>query len=225
MQNSALINKRELQYLLAGILFLMAANIVDLVFGKPLWGITRFIYLGYDDNLSAWYSSMLLTIAGLLAYECSMHAKRKNIKGSLSLLLFAGLLLFMSADELARFHEILGGYAANYFGISTQDFAKHSAWVWVGGPLIIAIFLGFIFLLKKVFSLVPGSMVFLITGFSLIILGGVFAESTINFLNQEELKWVWDIEVVLEESLEMTGTIFISYALIRWRDGFIKLYQ
>jgi hypothetical protein len=56
-------------------------------------------------------------------------------------------------------------------------------------------------------------------------LGGVFAESTINFLNQEELKWVWDIEVVLEESLEMMGTIFISYSLIRWRDGLIKLPQ
>jgi hypothetical protein len=224
MQNITLLNKRELQYFFAGIIILVAANIADLVFGKPFWGITRFIYLGYDDNVSAWYSSMLLAAAALLAYECSTYAKRKNIKGGLYFLLFAGLLLFMSADELARFHEIIGGYAAKYFSISTQDFAKHSAWVWVGGPVIIAVFSGFIFLLKKLFSLVPGSMLFLVAGFSLIILGGVFLESTINFLNQQELQWLWDVEVVLEESLEMTGTILISYALILWRDGIIKLH-
>lgn len=225
MQKNTLLNKRELQYLIAGIFFLVAANIADLILGKPFWGITRFIYLGSDDNVSAWYSSILLAVAGLVAYECSMHAKRKNIKGGLSFLLFAGLLFFMSADEVARFHEIIGGYAAKYFDISSQDFAKHSGWVWVGGPLIIAVFTGFIFLLKEVFSLVSGSMLFLVIGFSLIILGGVIVESTINFLNHEELQWVWDIEVVVEESLEMTGTIFIFYALILWRDGIIKLYQ
>lgn len=225
MQYNTLLNKREFQYLFAGIFFLVAANIADLILGKPFWGITRFIYLGSDDNVSAWYSSILLAVAGLVAYECSMHAKRKNIKGSLSFLLFAGLLFFMSADEVARFHEIIGGYAAKYLDISSQDFAKHSGWVWVGGPLIIAVFTGFTFLLKEVFSLVSGSMLFLVIGFSLIILGGVIVESTINFLNHEELQWVWDIEVVVEESLEMTGTIFILYALILWRDGIIKLYQ
>lgn len=225
MQENTLLNKRELRYLFAGILFLMAANIADLIFGKPFWGITRFIFLGYDDNVPAWYSSILLAVAGLLAYECSMHANRKNIQGGISFLIFAGLLFFMSADEVARFHEILGGYTANYFGISTKDYAKHASWVWVGGPLICVVFIGFIFLLKKAFSLVPGSMYLLVIGFSLIILGGVILESTINFLNHEELQWIWDIEIVLEESLEMIGTIFIAYALMLWRNGIIKLYQ
>ena len=92
-------------------------------------------------------------------------------------------------------------------------------------PFIVAVFASFMFLLKRVFSLVPGSMFYLALGFSLIILGGVVLESTINFLNHEELQWVWDIEIVIEESLEMTGTLFIAYALIVWRDGIIKLHQ
>jgi len=58
----------------------------------------------------------------------------------------------------------------------------------------------------------------------LIILGGVILESTINFLNHEELQWLWNIEIIVEESLEMIGTLFIAYALIVWRDGAIKLY-
>ena len=225
MQESTLLNKRELQYLFAGITFLVVANIVDLVFGQPFWGITRFIFLGFDDNIAAWYSSMLLLVAGLIAYECWVYARINNIQGGLSFLIFAGLLFFMSGDEVARIHEIVGGYVAQYFDISSKDFAQHASWVWVGGPFIVAVFASFMFLLKRVFSLVSGSMFYLALGFSLIILGGVILESTISFLNHEELQWIWDIEIVIEESLEMTGTLFIAYALIVWRDGIIKLHQ
>ncbi len=225
MQNNSLLNKQELLYLLAGIIFLAIANSIDLLFGKPFWGITRFIFLGYDDNLAAWYSSMLLTIAGLIAYECWNYARKNRIPGGLSLLLFAALLFFMSADEVARLHEILGKYAAQFLGISSKEFAKHSPWVWVGGPLVIAIFIFFMFLLKKLFLLVANSMTYLVIGLSLIILGGIFLESTINFLNHEDLQWLWEIEIIIEESLEMIGTLFIAYALIVWRDGIIKLKQ
>lgn len=214
---------REFQYLCAGTMFLMAANVVDLVLGRPFWIVTRFIYLGCDDNLSAWYSSILLAVAGLLAYECSLCAKRKHIQGGVSFLVFAGLLFFMSGDEVARFHEILGGYAAKYCHISSYDFAKHADWVWVGGPFIVMVFIGYLFLLKKAFSSVSASMYFLGIGFSLIILGGVVLESTTNFLNHGEYQWIWNIEVVAEESLEMMGSLFISYALIRWRDLVLKL--
>jgi hypothetical protein len=225
MQENTLLNKRELQYLFAAIMFLVVANIVDLFFGQPFWGVTRFIFLGFDDNISAWYSSILLAISGLIAYECWVYASKNNIQGGLTLLFFAGLLFFMSADEVARVHEIIGGYVAQYFDISSNDYAKHASWVWVGGPFVIAIFISFLFLLKKAFSLVSGSMFYLSLGFFLIILGGVILESTINFLNHEELQWIWDIEIILEESLEMIGTLFIAYALIVWRDGIIKLYQ
>ncbi|HAJ92664.1 MAG TPA: hypothetical protein DCO71_08655 [Gammaproteobacteria bacterium] len=224
MQENTLLAKRELQYLFVGVIFLVVANIIDLVSGTPFWGITRFIYLGSDENVSAWYSSILLAVAGLIAYECWLYANKKNIQGSLSFLLFAGLLVFMSADEVARIHEIIGRYTADFFGISSRDFATRASWVWIGGPFVIAVFIGFMLLLRKMFSLVPGSMFYLLTGFSLIILGGVILESTINFLNHEELQWLWNIEIIVEESLEMIGTLFIAYALIVWRDGAIKLY-
>lgn len=226
MQEHTIFNKREIQYLFAGVMFLAVANIGDLVFGRPFWGITRFIHLGYDDNLSAWFSSILLAVAGLLAYECWLFANNKSVKGGLLFLFLASLLLFMSADEVARFHEILGGYAAGFFGISgMRIFGSGASWVWVGGPFVVVIFIGFTFLLKRVFSLVSGSMFYLAIGFSLIILGGVILESTINFLNHKELQLIWDIEIILEELLEMTGTIFIGYSLMVWRDGIIKLYQ
>ncbi|OGO25642.1 MAG: hypothetical protein A2W33_09345 [Chloroflexi bacterium RBG_16_52_11] len=225
MQENAVFNLRVLWKLFGGVMLLMAANIVDHIAGKPLWGITRFIDLGSDTNVSAWYSSILLTVAGLISYECSVYAKRENVPGSFLFLLFAGLLFFMSCDEVATIHEIVGKYLAEYFDISSKNFAKHAPWVWVGGPVIITVFVVFLFLFKKLFSLVPRSMVFLSSGFALIILGGIVLESTINFLNHEELQWIWNLEVILEESLEMVGTLFISYSLIVWRDGIVRLSQ
>lgn len=219
MQENTLLNRRELQYLLLGVILLVIANIIDVLTGRPFWGITRFIFLGFDNNISAWYSSILLAFSGLLAYECWIYAKKKKIKNSASFLFFSLLLFLMSADEVAMIHEILGGYAAKILGISSKSIAKHTSWVWIGGPIVAVIFFGFAFFLKKAFSLVPKSMFYLIVGFSSIVLGGIILESTINFLNHEELQWVWEIEIILEEFFEMIGTIFIAYSLIIWRDG------
>ena len=55
-------------------------------------------------------------------------------------------------------------------------------------------------------------------GFGLIVVGGVILESTINFLNHEDLQWLWDLEVVVEETLEMLGSLTLAYALCVWRD-------
>ena len=228
MKDEYLINERTLWYLVGGIVFLAVANVIDLLAGQPFWGITRFIYLGFDNNVPAWYSSILLAVAGLLCYECSVQAKKLNlpaVSGGLPFLLFAALLVFMSCDEVASFHEHIGGYVAKFAGISSMDFAKHASWVWIGGPFIIVVFAGFLFFLKRALSLVSNSMLYLTLGISLIILGGIVLESTINFLNHEELQWVWESELVLEESLEMIGTVVIAYSLLLWRDGVTKNFS
>lgn len=222
---NTLLNRQELKWLFLGVIVLVLANLVNQLAGKPFWGITRFIYLGYDNNLSAWYSSFLLGVAALLAYDCWRYARRNEIRGGVSFLLFAGLLLLMAADEIAQFHEIFGGYVADYFELSSKEFAKHTAWVWLGGPLIIAIFVGFIFLLEKIVALVPRCMFYLSLGLGTIIVGGIVLESTINFLNHNELQWLWDAEIIVEESLEMIGTLLVAYALMLWRDGIVSKFH
>jgi hypothetical protein len=163
-----------------------------------------------------------LFIASLLAYNCFLLARKHKIKGYFELLLFALLLFVMSADEIARFHETVGGYLANITNLSDKSYSQHSSWVWIGGPLVIAIFALFLFRLKDMLLMVPKSTFYLAAGFSSIILGGIFLESTINFLNHDELQWIWDIEIVVEETLEMAGTLLIAYSLLIWRDFVIK---
>ena len=69
----------------------------------------------------------------------------------------------------------------------------------------------------------PGTTFYLGLGFALIVLGGVVLESTINWLNHDDLQWVWDVEIVVEESLEMMGTISIIFSFLRWRDETHKM--
>ena len=212
-------NKRFIFVLGGGVLLLALLNLINDLLGRPFWTITRIIYLGYDNNFSAWYSSMLLFISGMIFLECYFLGK-KDIQNSFSLLLFSLLLFFMSSDEISQFHEIIGGLVAKYMGISSKSYAQHSSWVWIGGPIILIIFMSFLCLLKKAFKIIGNKGILIIgLGFSSIILGGVILEATINFLNHQNLQWIWDIEVIIEESLEMLGSLLIAYAGIMLLDS------
>lgn len=219
MSAKSLIDKPVLQYFFCGIIVLALANALNHVGGMPFWTITRFIHLGVDNNVPAWYSSLLLAVAALVSLECYREASTRNLSGYWTFLVISGLLLFMSCDEIARFHEILGGQIAKHYGVA----GKHASWVWLGGPIIITLFLCFFLILKKPLSLVPGTTFYLGLGFALIVLGGVVLESTINWLNHDDLQWVWDVEIVVEESLEMMGTISIIFSFLRWRDETHKM--
>lgn len=47
-------------------------------------------------------------------------------------------------------------------------------------------------------------------------MGGVVFESSINWLNHDELQWVWNAEIFVEESLEFAGSLLILYGFTRW---------
>ncbi len=128
----------------------------------------------------------------------------------------------MSCDESAQLHETLGNLVLKKTGISVESFSKNSNWVWFGGPIVIILFFFTGLYLKKPFSKAPGTFKFLVWGFVVIIFGGVILESTTNWLNHEDLQWVWNIEIVIEESLELLGELAISYSLVLWKEGILK---
>jgi len=217
-----MIDKFETKILLSGVIALAILNLLNLALGQPFWPITQQINLGSDTNFPAWYSSLLLAFAGLLAYECSTVAKKYNTQGHISLLLFAALLFAMSADEIARIHETLGEFLSKKSGVIDETESSNAPWVYIGGPIVIFVFGLVLFRLRKFLLLVPKSLTYLIIGFSCIVIGGVFLESTTIYLNHDDLQWLWDIEIVAEETLEMVGTIMIMFALVVWRDEITK---
>ena len=211
-----------MKYLLTGVIILVLANIFDYLLGQPFWTITRFINLDYENNISAWYSSFLLTIASLIAFESYKIADKKDIPNYKAFLFFSALLLFMSCDETAQLHETLGNLVLKKTQISVESFSKNSNWVWFGGPIVILLFLFTGLYLKKPFLMVHGAFRYLLIGFIVIIFGGVFLESTTNWLNHENLQWVWNIEILVEETLEMIGELAISYSMILWKNKILS---
>lgn len=100
---------RDLCILLGIVLFLAVSNLINNATGQPFWTITRHIWLGADDNCTAWYSSLLLALAGLVAYQCAVLARVVREANRKAFHLLVALLLLMSCDEIARLHETVFG--------------------------------------------------------------------------------------------------------------------
>jgi hypothetical protein len=213
----SLFTKGTLDVLSAGVALLAFLNGVNDGIGRPFWTVTRYIYLGDDQNVAAWYSSILLISAAALALECWIVSRARGARGSWSFALVGGLLAAMSCDEIVRFHEGLGDVASRFYGAPTLAISRHAAWVWIGGPVIIAAFVFFVLLLRKPLRASPGAFPLVLSGFGAIVLGGVLLEATTNWLNHDHLQRLWNAEVIAEETLEMAGTMLIAYGLLRWR--------
>ena len=89
--------------LLAGVLLLNVGNAWSLGFGADT-PASRYLLLALERNPSTWFSGLLLAVAGALAFVVGRgrsDAARWN--------LVAALLWLLSVDEVASFHERLGG--------------------------------------------------------------------------------------------------------------------
>lgn len=213
---AATFKKRHIHYLLAGVGIIAVLNILYYTFDKPFWSVSRFIYMGSDGNVAAWYSSILLAISALAAGSCYHLACRRHIRRAWVFMAASLLLWFMSCDEISQFHETLGDLLVKHCGLEGKEYMAHSPWVWVLGPVVLAIFATMGVLLWKVMSSVPRASLLVVLGFVTIAAGGVFLETTINFLNHDGLQWLWRVEIVVEETLEMVGTLLITYGFIKW---------
>lgn len=213
------IGSLQIKVLVLCVVGLSLLNIVNLLLGQPFWIVTKIIYLGFDDNFAAWFSSMLLAIAGVLAHEASVTAKRCVGSGHVYLLMFSLLLFTMSADEVARIHETVGEFLSTIASNGDTSEAKNSGWVLVGGPIVLIVFSIAFYLLKPHLFLVKGTTTLLGLGFTSIFLGGVLLESAVNLFDESTPRWIWDTQIIVEETLEMIGTLLICLSLVRWRDG------
>lgn len=210
-------SRRILMVVVVLVGLLALANIVDLMAGKPFWPITQHIDLGSDTNMAAWFSSILLAMGGLVALQCASRAARLGQAPWFHVL--ALFMFLMSCDELARLHETIFGDIAKLAEISGLSMARHAAWVWVGGPVIAALFIVMAWMMRGQFASVPGTMTWLVAGLGTMFLGGVVLESTINFLNADDQKLLWQIEAIIEETLEMLGSFMVVNGLMQWRDA------
>lgn len=216
MQFLARITRLQFYFvLLVGILLLAAANIIDLLFGRPFWIVTSKIHLGIEQTISTWYSSVLLACAATMAFLCFRVSVLKGIKPAFAWPFVAAMLLFLSCDEVATLHESIGHYLNEKIIPSVASEWKHTGWQILLGPVAVAIAVVLSGVLWTHLRGAGRTGLYMLTGCIVLLGSGIGLETTIEWLNHYELETLSQIQIIVEEIGEMTGSWLIGFGLMR----------
>jgi hypothetical protein len=181
--------------------------LVPILAGRSL----RFFNLNAEANLPTWWSSVQLALAGLLFALIAIHLRRMG-PGSWILGLLAALLLTLSLDEFAQFHERIGFIVDGETRRETIFWGTGNWFLFLGIPTILVVFLT-LRALKQKLRAVPSSRASVTAGFVLLFAGALGAEVLSNFVTRGSI--AAELQVALEEGLEMAGgSVLLWSALV-----------
>ena len=204
--------------LLAGIIGLAVANIFNDLIGRPFWPVTRWINLGMEGNIPTWYSSLLLMVAAVFAFMCYQSLVRDKRESAFAWLVLPFFLTALSCDETARIHEQVGKLLVSRVAPELAEHWKHSAWPLILGPFAILFVILLALNLRKHLLGNRQAATLLLSGTALFFASAILIESTINYLSHDRTQWLWDIEIIVEETGEMVGAWLAGLGLFRhWR--------
>jgi hypothetical protein len=180
--------------------------------------LIRFLDLDQEGNLPSWYSATLWTLAALLAFGAS--GQRQKTRRTRHRWAALGVLyLFLSMDEMAAFHEMLG-IALRRVGMFVGLFhyawiAFHYAWIAYGlvfTVLAAAYFAPFVLRLPRyvVGCIAVAAAVYLFGAVGLEWLAGKVRDGALSYpFGLTEFH-----EIIVEEFLEMAGVIVLIHGLL-----------
>jgi hypothetical protein len=202
----------------------IATQISKLGFGHDVaLGFVSLFDLWNESNLPTWFSSfLLLCAASLLALiaTAKRHAGDPYAKHWVGLAL---VFLYLSIDETAMLHELIGTVFAAVAGRFSAFFA--TTWVWMYPFLVIVaafgvVYLRFLFALPRRYQ-----WLFVVSGIMYVggALGLEFVEAYYKVLTGVDLKFETGGHLVVlatligvEEMLEMGGIVLFVVALLRY---------
>ena len=196
---------------------LIFLNIVNILIGEPSWQVTRLIHVDFEANFSTWFSSILLAIAAYFAYKCSI-IKNIDKREQTMLQLFGSGLLLMSCDETAQIRENLAITINKYIFKLENMFS--SAWAILLGPIAVTVLVLFSILLIKYAGFSRKVKKFLTIGLIIYITGAFILELAINFTPS----WFWSVHMIIEESFEMFGVLFVIKGLMEHNKAMKQRY-
>ena len=201
--------------LLALIWLMVCGHLAFLVVGQRSWQLERLFDLGREGTVPAWFSSLLLAASSLVAASCagSTHDSRAA-RGWRALTLG---LLFMSCDEITQLHEHASQILTRrIFHLTPAPTSPWSSWALVLGPLI-GVAVGWLGRqLRGELRRFPATRRRLLLGAGLFFLGAAGLDLFDPLLRYAEtLRWLHQVEIIVEETLEMVGAVlFLSGLLI-----------
>lgn len=179
------------------------------------YGLFDLFDLGSDTSIPTWFSSLgLLTCSGLLAINASV-SRRIADHWSTHWRFLAVIFLLLSIDEVARLHEVLGGFIGFQLrpAVGQAGGFLHYSWV-ISGVAFIAIlgvaYIRFLLALSKPirYRMIASTMIFV---------GGAVVMEMFNarsaFLaGPHTIRY--QVGTVFEEFLEMAGVALFAHVLV-----------
>ena len=211
--------------LLVGAILLSLANVLNDLAGRPWWLITESIYLGGSENVPTWFSSLLLLTAGVMAFRCFRASVRLADRPAQGWLWLCLLLFALSCDETAELHERFGNHLSRTAFPELAESWKHTAWPLVLGPVALVVAGFFLWTLGRYLRGSARAARSLLAGAVTLLVFGIALESTINLLTPGADDWLWQIEVLVEETGEMVGAWLFGWWLLAHYEHLIGLIE
>src|SRR3989338_2377275 len=205
--------------LLALIGLLVCGHLAFLVAGQRSWQLERLFDLGREGTVPAWFSSLLLAASSLVAASCagSTHDSRAA-RGWRALTLG---LLFVSGDEITQLHEHASQILTRrIFHLTPVPNSLWSSWALVLGPLI-GVAVGWLgWQLRGELRRFPATRRRLLLGAGLFFFGAAGLDLFDPLLRYAEaLRWLHQVEIITEETLEMLGAVTVLFGLLIHRQA------
>ncbi|MEW5791898.1 MAG: hypothetical protein AB1790_10555 [Pseudomonadota bacterium] len=189
----------------------IAGQIAKYVFGYAgLFGFVRLFHLDQEGNVPTWFSSFLLLSCAILLAANASAAGAARARFARHWAILALIFLFMSVEEVASFHELVGTRMQHAFQTTG---VLYYAWV-IPGSIFVAIFA--LSYLRFLFHL-PARTRRLFLSAGLLYVGGAlgleFVSGNYAALHGEE-SLSYAMLTTVEEVLEMAGLAVFAYALL-----------
>jgi hypothetical protein len=207
--------------LLSCVVFLLlaslAANVLALTYDlyDVPWisGLIRMVNVNKEINVPTWFSSSLLTGAGVLALLTAALSAKRGVPWRFHWLNIGLMFLLLSLDEFASFHEMTAGWVRRILGVGGWLFY---AWVVPGAAIVLllsAIYLRFVLALPHGVRgwVVASAGIFLAGALGMEMIGGLLRERAGS---EADLAFV--LAFTVEEGLEMAGASLFIFSILRY---------
>ena len=185
----------------------------DFLLGEPFWRIHELFDLDSEASIPTWFSTIQLFMIGFIALLVANNQKTTPPPSKWGLTFFGLGFICLSMDEGSAIHEKLTFTFYNN-PLVPYFHGVHGIWIVVYGCIGIITLL---ILHKDIFAVCKyfrkEALIFL--GGMIIFLAGAAGAETITFFYIDKSDpFIYAIEVILEEFLEMAGASILAYSVL-----------
>jgi hypothetical protein len=178
-------------------------------------GIRNLTFPDAEGNVFAWYSTVMLAAVAVGFFLIALTARGAD-RPIWRFVVLGAVALALSADEAAYLHERLGIFAGELGLGSTFTYQ----WLLLGIPLALVAGILLLWIARRLDAnlrrdLIVAGLVFLAGAVGGELVGGVLKKVDVGLQGTAELI-AYDVEVLIEEALEITGAILALRAVLRY---------